>query len=398
VAKYNGPGGDWDGASALAVDDSGNVYITGSSEGIGTGHDYTTIKYDNDGNEVWVAGHSEPGDVDDEAYAIALDGSGNVYVTGIANWYDRTSGDYVTIKYGSDSNEPVWVARYNGAGDLQDIALDMALDDSGNIYVTGISDYIRGTIHEPASGGNYATVKYGPDSNEPVWVAVYAGPPGVMDIAQAVAVDDSGNVYVAGFNNAYVTIKYSQCTMSLDLDIDELWMYQNLPAAPTSSNLTASVSVADDPAGNSSYSYDWEIILPGDVTLSPITVAGGGSGDAYWTFAARSCDEPAGLSDSGQAFTVRVTVTGDDFGNTGTAKAEFGIALLGDVNNDGLVDVADRGIIHAFWLAGAAGHFTFKDCNINCDTEVDVADRGIVHAIWLGALGQDSVSNPCPLR
>jgi len=188
-----------------------------------------------------------------------------------------------------------------------------------------------------------------------------------------------------------------EVTVSVDLDIDNLWMYQNL-SGQTKSNLTASVSVTDDPAGNSSYSYDWEIILPDDVSLAPTTVAGGGSGDAFWTFAARGCDEPGGLSDSGQVFKVKVTVTGDDYGNTGTAEADFGIALLGDVNNDGVVDVADRGIIHAFWLAGAAGNFTFKDCNINCDTEVDVADRGIVHAIWLGALGQDSVSAACPLR
>jgi hypothetical protein len=188
-----------------------------------------------------------------------------------------------------------------------------------------------------------------------------------------------------------------EAPLSLDLDIDELWMYQNLPGGQTDANLTASVSVTDDPAGNSSYSYDWEIILPDDVSLAPITAAGGGSGDAFWTFAARGCDEPAGLSDSGQTFKVKVTVTGD-LGNTGTAEAYFGIALLGDVNNDGLVDVADRGITNAFWRTGAAGSFTFKDCNVNCDSEVDVADRGITNAIWRGILGQDSVSSPCPLR
>ena len=55
------------------------------------------------------------------------------------------------------------------------------------------------------------------------------------------------------------------------------------------------------------------------------------------------------MSDSGQVFTVRVTVTGDDYGNTGQAEAEFGIALLGDVNNDGVVDVADRAIVNGFW-------------------------------------------------
>jgi hypothetical protein len=64
-------------------------------------------------------------------------------------------------------------------------------------------------------------------------------------------------------------------------------------------------------------------------------------------------------------FTVRVTVTGDNYGNTGVAEAEFGIALLGDTNNDGVVNVADR---------------------------------SIANAIWRGILGQNSVSSPCPLR
>ncbi len=188
-----------------------------------------------------------------------------------------------------------------------------------------------------------------------------------------------------------------EVTLSVDLDIDELWMYQNL-SGPTKSNLTASVSVADDPAGNSSYSYDWEFILPGDVSLAPITVAGGGSGDAYWTFAARGCDEPAGLSDSGQTFKVKVTVTGDDYGNTGTAEAEFGIALLGDVNNDGIVELMDRMIVNGFWRTGSAGPFSLRECDLNCDGEVELMDRIIANAVWRGELGQDSVSNPCPLR
>ncbi|KPJ66629.1 MAG: hypothetical protein AMJ43_07595 [Coxiella sp. DG_40] len=183
----------------------------------------------------------------------------------------------------------------------------------------------------------------------------------------------------------------------VDLDIDELWMYQNL-SGQTKSNLTASVSITDDPAGNSSYSYDWEIILPGDVSLAPVTVAGGGSGDAFWTFAARSCDEPAGLSDSGQTFKVRVTVTGDDYGNTGIAEAEFAIALLGDVNNDRAVDIIDRTITNAFMRAGSAGAFTLKDCDVNCDGGVDIIDRTIVNAVMRGQLGNNSVSSPCPLR
>jgi hypothetical protein len=185
--------------------------------------------------------------------------------------------------------------------------------------------------------------------------------------------------------------------MLVDFGLDEFWMYQSLPGQ-SNSDLTAGVSVTDDPMGNSSYSYEWEIVLPGDVSLAPVTVEGGGAGDGYWTFAARGCDEPGGLSDSGQTFKVRVTVTGDDYGNTGQAEAEFGIALLGDTNNDGVVNVADRSIANVFWRTGSAGPYTLRDCDVNCDGAVNVADRSIANVIWRGIFGQNSVSNPCPLR
>ena len=153
-----------------------------------------------------------------------------------------------------------------------------------------------------------------------------------------------------------------------------------------------------EPLDNSSYTYQWEFVLPDDVGIAPSTLSGGLSGDAFWTFAAPNCNEPGGLSDSGRPLTITVTITSDDHGNTGHAQAEFGIALLGDVNNDGVVNVADRSIINAFWRLGAAGSFTFKDCNLNCDGTINVVDRSIANAVWRGVLGRNSVSEPCPLR
>jgi len=185
--------------------------------------------------------------------------------------------------------------------------------------------------------------------------------------------------------------------MNVDLAINNLWMYQNLPGA-AGSNLIANVAVTVDPLSNSSYSYQWEFVLPSDVILDPDSVGGGEPNDTFWCFEARNCGQLEGISDSGQVFKVIVTVRGNDYGNTGIAEQEFGIALLGDVNNDGIVDVADRSIINAFWRAGSAGKFTLRDCDLNCDGIVDVADRSIANAIWRGTLCQNEASSPCPFR
>ncbi|MEO0069038.1 MAG: SBBP repeat-containing protein, partial [candidate division WOR-3 bacterium] len=82
VKTYNGPGNGPDMASAIAVDGSGNVYVTGYSRGSGTSNDYATIKYNTNGDTLWVRRYNGPGNGPDWAYAIAVDGSGNVYVTG----------------------------------------------------------------------------------------------------------------------------------------------------------------------------------------------------------------------------------------------------------------------------------------------------------------------------
>jgi hypothetical protein len=185
--------------------------------------------------------------------------------------------------------------------------------------------------------------------------------------------------------------------LSIDLALDKTWMYQNLPSS-TSSSLTAGLSIADDQYNNTSYTYDWEIIVADDVSTAPVIIDGGTADDDFCCFAAPDCDQPEGLSDSGQAFMIRVTVTGADYGNSAQAEAYFGIALLGDVNNDGVVNVADRTIINSFWHDGLAGGFTLQDCDINCDGGVNVADRSIANAIWRGVLGQNLVAVPCPYR
>ncbi|MDH5187308.1 MAG: SBBP repeat-containing protein, partial [candidate division WOR-3 bacterium] len=85
----------------------------------------------------WVRRYNGAGNSFDEAYAIAVDNQGNVYVTG-ASYGSGTQYDYATIKYNS-TGETLWVRRYNIPGIGWDIAQDIAVDNQDNIYVTGYS-------------------------------------------------------------------------------------------------------------------------------------------------------------------------------------------------------------------------------------------------------------------
>lgn len=201
VARYNNSGvnsEDW--ATAIAIDTSGNVYVTGYSAGADTFYDYATVKYNPAGGQEWVARFNGPGNTKDRAQAIAVDGSGNVYVTGDSGEGSFNLSDYVTVKYNSTGARQ-WTARYHNA---YDYPTAVAVDSSGNVYVTG---YSYGTRFY-----DYATIKYTPNGRQR-WVARYDGASD-DDVAYALAVDASGNVYVTGesvgrgTSTDYATVKY----------------------------------------------------------------------------------------------------------------------------------------------------------------------------------------------
>jgi len=207
VARYNGPGNDYDDAIALAVDRSGQVYVTGFSIGLDTGLDYATIKYSSSGAEQWVARYSSPEHYADAPSAIHTDGSGNVYVTGGSSGSNQYS-DYLTIKYNSAGAEQ-WVARYNGPDNNRDAATDLSIDNQGNVYVTGWSQSSTTEL-------DYFTVKYN-GAGAPQWAARYNGPGNGWDEALAITIDHTGNAYVTGWSASrdtivstdYATIKYN---------------------------------------------------------------------------------------------------------------------------------------------------------------------------------------------
>jgi hypothetical protein len=215
VRWYNGPGSGSDQGNALAVDDSGNVYVTGYSEGAGTGIDYATIKYNSIGDTVWVRRYNGPGSGSDYGRALAVDGSGNVFVTGNSEG-TGTGYDCTTIKYNS-IGDTVWVRRYNGPLSGYDQGSALAVDGSGNVYVTGNSE-------GAGTGDDCTTIKYN-SIGDTVWVRRYNGPISGSDEGDALAVDGSGNVYVTGVSEGagtdfdYITLKYCRRDASISIAI-----------------------------------------------------------------------------------------------------------------------------------------------------------------------------------
>jgi hypothetical protein len=149
---YDGPAHDWDEASAVVVDSVGNVYVTGFSTGDTSGYDYATMKYTPSGQQAWVARYDGPGHDYDRARAIAVDARGNSYVTGGA-WVNQAhGGDVATIKY-SPGGESLWCVLYNGPGNWTDEGDAVAVDDGGVVYVAGQSNGV-------GTGSDIVTIKY----------------------------------------------------------------------------------------------------------------------------------------------------------------------------------------------------------------------------------------------
>ena len=157
-------------------------------------------KYGSDGTELWTQqfGHERH----DEILGVALDGSGSVYVSGYTDasfeGYTNPGGrDAFIRKYDPDGNV-IWTRQFGSdsaaGGQPNDKALDIALDSSGNIYVSGST---TGVFEgESSGGGNDGFVRKMDPNGEHVWTRQFGGEDD--DTADAIAVDGDSNVFVAG--------------------------------------------------------------------------------------------------------------------------------------------------------------------------------------------------------
>lgn len=202
--QYSGLGTSTDEVLAITTDASGNVYVTGFAKGLNTSQDFLTIKLDSNGDTLWTKSYDYISEYD-QANSIAVDGSGNVYVTGLSDQDGSfiTNDDYATIKYDANGTE-IWVVRFNNSiGNAIDQSEKILLDGSGNIYVTGRSNN--------GSDDDFVTIKYN-NSGAQQWIKY--DDRGGRDRATDMAIDPSGNLYITGrsdngTNDDFWTIKYS---------------------------------------------------------------------------------------------------------------------------------------------------------------------------------------------
>ncbi|MBI3193461.1 MAG: hypothetical protein HYZ34_03215, partial [Ignavibacteriae bacterium] len=212
-----GTGGDE--GKKIAVDASGNSYVTGrftsptltfgsttlTNNGLG---DIFIVKYDANGNVAWAS--SAGGTSRDYGEGVAVGASGKISLAGYFTSPTITIGSITLSNTTSDDNDDIFVVQYDTNGSVQwaasaggigfDRASDISLDDSGNSYVTGTfenSDITFGTFTLTNLGFNdIFVVKYGSAGNV-VWARSAGGTGG--EYGTCISTDASGNSYVGGY-------------------------------------------------------------------------------------------------------------------------------------------------------------------------------------------------------
>lgn len=228
IRTHNGPMNGNDEALTHATDASGNIYAAGKMHVSGTQFDIYTAKYNSSGNIIWETAYNGEGSGNDIAYSIAVDNSGNVFVAGESRG-TGTFNDMVLLKY-DNAGSLMWARRYNGSANNMDIARRVVVDASGNATITGISS-------ETPSSLDIVTIKYN-SLGDVIWLSRYNGPSNSNDMVDDMKSDNSGNIFISGSTfesgniNDFILIKYSSSG-------DELWVRKYNGPANGNDNLTS---------------------------------------------------------------------------------------------------------------------------------------------------------------
>lgn len=228
--QYIYDGGSYDEANNLEIDSNENIYIAGNTTQPGTMDDFCVLKIDSSGNLKWIYTYNGPANYIDNLYAMAMDKNSNIYVTG-RSW--GIHADICAIKIDPSGNEK-WVYRYNGGGNYYDEGRDIVVDDSGNVYVCGISlDYDSTTL--------FTVIKIDSLGNER-WVYLDKGIYNNTAQAQSICLDNSGNLYVGGFcKNSLYNPKLYLIKMNSMGNVIWRYVYENSPQQGWTRHITSDI-------------------------------------------------------------------------------------------------------------------------------------------------------------
>lgn len=233
---FNGGANDADAALGVAVDGAGNVVVAGFITTPTAERDIWVRKYNAGGTTQWSDTIGGAGGQDDEAHGVAVDGDGNVLVTGYV-WAGSDARDIWVRKY-DPNGTPLWTQTYGGASGDNDEGNGIAADSAGNVIVAG---------YETTAGvGRDIWVRKYDASGGELWTRTYNAPQDGSDRGRAVVVDGDDQIIVAASvfrgtqsDNVWVR-KYTA-------DGDEVWT-----STYNSDGFGSDVanSVAVDPEGN----------------------------------------------------------------------------------------------------------------------------------------------------
>ncbi|CAN5626394.1 hypothetical protein BH23BAC1_BH23BAC1_30770 [soil metagenome] len=202
VSYYNEDGQEWSWkmVSDMAVDNSGGVYIAGYTFGESTGSDYFTIKYDAaTGAEIWSSRINSQEDRSDKAKAIAVDNHGGVYVTGTSYSTYTGAGDFATVRLDAETGKISWSSFFNGNSDgndyldSNDYSSDITTDGLGGVFVTGSSE------GGYSMSNDFTTIRYDAATGAQMWLNRYdGGTTWSFEEGRSIAADGQGNIFVTG--------------------------------------------------------------------------------------------------------------------------------------------------------------------------------------------------------
>ncbi|MEO8666324.1 MAG: T9SS type A sorting domain-containing protein, partial [Ignavibacteria bacterium] len=196
--RYNGPSTySFDAAYGVTTDIYGNVYVTGTSMDSTNAYDFTTIKYDRDGNVIWIKRIPASQLIATTGYNLITDSSQNVFIAG------RLGGRTSIVKMDINGNV-LWYRVYPEGSAITSNYPVILHDSIYNIYTTAIST--------ATGAADYAAIKYDSSGNQ-IYAVTYNNSSGGFEYVRDLAVDKQGSIYLTGEFSAngrsYGTVKFS---------------------------------------------------------------------------------------------------------------------------------------------------------------------------------------------